>query len=83
MPGPAETSDPTRQLRELVETGRFREALQEHQATRDPAIRHRPEANCSRRPPRPGSANSPASHWLNLPSRGSAPGPTPMAGCAR
>jgi tetratricopeptide (TPR) repeat protein len=44
MPGPAETSDPTRQLRELVETGRFREALQEHQATRDPAIRHRPEA---------------------------------------
>lgn len=36
--------DPSRQLRELVEAGRFREALEVHRATTDPGQRQQPEA---------------------------------------
>lgn len=36
-------SDPARELRQLVEAGRFREALGAHARTEDPAVRHRPE----------------------------------------
>jgi Flp pilus assembly protein TadD len=39
----AEPLDPARELRQLVETGRFREALGVHERTRDPAVRGRPE----------------------------------------
>lgn len=35
--------DPARELRQLVEAGRFREALDAHQRTEDPAARARPE----------------------------------------
>lgn len=35
--------DPARELRQLVEAGRFREALEAHQRTEDPAARARPE----------------------------------------
>ena len=45
MPEPLDsTPDPARQLRELVDTGRFREALDSHQQNPDPALRQRPEA---------------------------------------
>ncbi len=35
--------DPARELRQLVEAGRFREALEAHQRAQDPAVRARPE----------------------------------------
>ena len=45
MPEPLDsTPDPARQLRELVDTGSFREALDSHQQNPDPALRQRPEA---------------------------------------
>lgn len=44
MPEPSDSApDPARQLRELVDTGRFREALETHRRTQDPALRQRPE----------------------------------------
>jgi len=43
MTSPQPPLDPARELRQLVEAGRFREALDAHQRTEDPAARARPE----------------------------------------
>jgi len=43
MPATPAPLDPARELRQLVEAGRFREALEAHQRTEDPAVRARPE----------------------------------------
>ena len=44
MPALTPSDDPSRQLRELVRSGRFREALEAHRAATDPSQRQQPEA---------------------------------------